>query len=97
LQYPVPGGFGRSVVQFQRKRLARVFLLLANFGKGGKLGTVIPKISQEVLAAKVGTTRPRVGFFMNKSRNLGLINYDIGKYDGGLKVHSSLLNMIVHD
>jgi CRP/FNR family transcriptional regulator, cyclic AMP receptor protein len=74
------------------KRLARVLLLLANFGKGGKLEKVLPKISQEVLAAKVGTTRPRINFFMNKFRKLGLI-----EYNGGLKVHSSLLNIIVHD
>ena len=66
-------------------------------GKGGKLETVIPKISQEVLAAKVGTTRPRINFFMNKFRKLGLIEYRTGKYDGGLNVHSSLLNIIVHD
>jgi CRP/FNR family transcriptional regulator, cyclic AMP receptor protein len=74
------------------KRLARVLLLLANFGKGPKLEAVIPKISQEVLAARVGTTRPRINFFMNKFRKLGLI-----EYNGGLKVHSSLLNIIVHD
>ena len=74
------------------KRLARVLLLLANFGKDGKLETVIPKISQEMLAAKVGTTRPRTNFFMNKFRKLGLI-----EYNGGLKVHSSFLNIIVHD
>jgi CRP/FNR family cyclic AMP-dependent transcriptional regulator len=74
------------------KRLARVLLLLANFGKGPKLEAVIPKISQDVLAAKVGTTRPRINFFMNKFRDLGLI-----EYNGGLKVHSSLLNIIVHD
>jgi CRP/FNR family transcriptional regulator, cyclic AMP receptor protein len=79
------------------KRLARVLLLLANFGKGPKLEAVIPKISQEVLAAKVGTTRPRINFFMNKFRKLGLIEYSDGKYDGGLNVHSSLLNIIVHD
>ena len=79
------------------KRLARVLLLLANFGKGGKLDTVIPKISQELLAAKVGTTRPRINFFMNKFRKLGLIEYSGGKYNGGLNVHSSLLNIIVHD
>ena len=74
------------------KRLARVLLLLANFGKGGKMEMIIPKISQEVLAAKVGTTRPRINFFMNKFRKLGLI-----EYNGGLKIHSSLLNIIVHD
>jgi CRP/FNR family transcriptional regulator, cyclic AMP receptor protein len=74
------------------KRLARALLLLANFGKEGKLETVIPHISQDVLAAKVGTTRPRINFFMNKFRKLGLI-----EYNGSLKVHSSLLNIIVHD
>ncbi len=74
------------------RRLARVLLLLANFGKEGKMEKVIPKISQEILAAKVGTTRARVNFFMNKFRKLGLI-----EYNGELKVHSSLLNVIVHD
>jgi CRP-like cAMP-binding protein len=74
------------------KRLARVLLLLANFGKGTKMEAVIPKISQEVLAARVGTTRPRINFFMNKFRKLGLI-----EYNGGLTVRSSLLNIIVHD
>ncbi len=72
------------------KRLARVLLLLANFGKGGTMEK-IPKISQDILAARVGTTRPRINFFMNKFRKLGLI-----QYNGGLKVHSSLLNIIVH-
>ncbi len=74
------------------KRLARVLLLLANFGKGTRMEMVIPKISQEVLAARVGTTRPRINYFMNKFRKLGLI-----EYNGGLKIHSSLLNIIVHD
>ena len=74
------------------RRLARLLLLLANFGKEGKLETVIPKISQEVLAARVGTTRSRINFFMNKFRKLGFI-----EYNGGLKVHSSLLNIVVHD
>lgn len=74
------------------RRLARMLLLLANFGKEGKLETVIPRISQDVLAAKVGTTRPRINFFMNKFRKLGLI-----EYNGGLKVHSALLNVIIHD
>jgi CRP/FNR family cyclic AMP-dependent transcriptional regulator len=74
------------------RRLARILLLLANFGKEGKMETVIPKISQEVLAARVGTTRSRVNFFMNKFRKLGFI-----EYNGGLKVHSSLLNIVVHD
>lgn len=74
------------------KRLARALLLLANFGKEGRLETVVPKISQEDLAATVGTTRARVNFFMNKFRKLGLI-----EYNGELKVHSALLNVIVHD
>ncbi len=74
------------------RRLARVLLLLANFGKEGKMETVIPKISQEILAAKVGTTRSRINFFMNKFRKLGLI-----EYNGTLKVHSALMNIIVHE
>ena len=74
------------------KRLARVLLLLASFGKDGKMETVIPQINQEILAARVGTTRSRINFFMNKFRKLGFI-----EYNGTLKVHSSLLNVIVHD
>ena len=74
------------------KRLARVLMMLANFGKDGKLETVIAPINQEILAAKVGTTRSRINFFMNKFRKLGFI-----EYNGTLKVHSSLLNVIVHD
>ena len=74
------------------KRLARLLLLLANFGKEGKLEPVIPKINQELLAARVGTTRSRINFFMNKFRKLGLI-----EYNGELKVHTSLLNVIIHD
>ena len=74
------------------KRLARVLLLLANYGKDGKMEPVIPHINQDMLAARVGTTRSRVNFFMNKFRRLGLI-----EYNGELKVHSSLLNVIVHD
>jgi CRP/FNR family cyclic AMP-dependent transcriptional regulator len=74
------------------KRLARALLLLANFGKDGKPETVIPKISQETLAEMVGTTRSRVSFFMNKFRRLGFI-----KYNGTLEVHSSLLNVVLHD
>jgi len=74
------------------KRLARILLLLANFGKEGKPEQVIPKISQETLAEMVGTTRARVSFFMNKFRKLGFV-----EYDGGLEVHSSLLNVILHD
>jgi len=78
------------------RRLARILLLLANFGKEGKMETVIPRISQEVLAAKVGTTRSRVNHFMNKFRKLGFIEYN-GQLNGSLKVHSSLLNIVVHD
>jgi CRP-like cAMP-binding protein len=74
------------------RRLARVLLLLANFGKNGTMETIVPKISQELLAARVGTTRSRINFFMNKFRKLGLI-----EYNGGLKVHSSLVNVIVHE
>jgi CRP-like cAMP-binding protein len=74
------------------KRLARVLLLLAHFGKEGKPETVVPKISQEVLAEMVGTTRSRVNVFMNRFRKLGYI-----EYNGGLEVHSSLLNVILHD
>jgi len=74
------------------RRLARVLLLLANFGKDGKMERVLPKISQDALAARVGTTRSRINFFMNKFRKLGLI-----EYNGELKVHTSLLNVIVHD
>jgi CRP/FNR family transcriptional regulator, cyclic AMP receptor protein len=78
------------------KRLARVLLLMANFGKEGKAERVIPKISQEMLAEIVGTTRSRVSFFMNRFRKLGFIQYD-GSNTGGLEVHSSLLNIILHD
>src|SRR6202046_5108381 len=74
------------------KRLARVLLLLANFGKDGKPEVAIPRISQETLAEMVGTTRGRVSFFMNRFRRLGLI-----RYNGELEVHSSLLNVVLHD
>jgi CRP/FNR family transcriptional regulator, cyclic AMP receptor protein len=74
------------------KRLARVLLMLANYGKEGKPEPVIPKVSQETLAEIIGSTRSRVNHFMNKFRKLGLINYN-----GGLQVHSSLLNVILHD
>jgi CRP/FNR family cyclic AMP-dependent transcriptional regulator len=80
------------------KRLARALLLLAHFGKEGKPETVIAKISQETLAEMVGTTRSRVSFFMNKFRKLGFINYKGGsRRNGGLHVHSSLLNVVLHD
>jgi CRP/FNR family transcriptional regulator, cyclic AMP receptor protein len=78
------------------KRLARVLLLLANFGKEGKPELVIPKVSQETLAEIVGTTRSRVSFFMNRFRKLGFIQYN-GSFSSGLEVHSSLLNVILHD
>jgi len=74
------------------KRLARILLLLAHFGKEGTPETVIPKISQETLAEMVGTTRSRVSYFMNRFRKLGFIHYN-----GGLQVHSSLLNVVLHD
>jgi CRP-like cAMP-binding protein len=75
------------------KRLARILLLLAHFGKGGTPQTVIPKISQEALAAMIGTTRPRVSFFMNRFRKLGFIDYGAG----GLQIHSSLLSVVLDD
>jgi CRP-like cAMP-binding protein len=78
------------------KRLARVLLLLAHFGKEGVAETVLPKISQESLAEMVGTTRSRVSFFMNRFRKLGFVNYSGGP-DGGLQVHSSLLSVVLHD
>jgi CRP/FNR family transcriptional regulator, cyclic AMP receptor protein len=74
------------------KRLARALLLLAHFGKEGRPEPIIAKISQETLAEMIGTTRSRVSFFMNKFRKLGLI-----EYNGGLHVHSSLLNIVLHD
>jgi CRP/FNR family cyclic AMP-dependent transcriptional regulator len=74
------------------KRLARILLLLANFGKEGRPEPLIAKISQETLAEMIGTTRSRVSFFMNKFRKLGFI-----EYNGGLHVHSSLLNVVLLD
>ncbi len=80
------------------KRLARALLLLAHFGKESKPETVIAKISQETLAEMVGTTRSRVSFFMNKFRKLGFIDYKGGsRGNGTLHVHSSLLNVVLHD
>jgi CRP/FNR family transcriptional regulator, cyclic AMP receptor protein len=75
------------------KRLARVLLLMAHFGKEGKSETIIAKISQEVLAEMIGTTRSRVSFFMNRFRKLGFLEYDAV----GVHVHSSLLNIVLHD
>jgi hypothetical protein len=74
------------------KRLARALLLLANFGKEGRPEQIVAKISQETLAEMIGTTRARVSFFMNKFRKLGLIDYN-----GHLEIHSSLLNVVLHD
>ena len=74
------------------KRLARVLLLLAQFGKQGKPETIIPKIDQATLAQMIGTTRSRINFFMNRFRKMGFIDYN-----GGLQVNSSLLNVILHD
>src|SRR5580704_19665973 len=74
------------------KRLARVLLLLAHFGKDGTPEVAIPKISQETLAEMVGTTRSRINLFMNKFRKLGFV-----RYNGELEVHSSLLNVVLHD
>jgi CRP-like cAMP-binding protein len=74
------------------KRLARILLLLANFGKEGRPEPIIAKISQETLAEMIGTTRSRVSHFMNKFRELGLIDYN-----GHIEVHSSLLNVVLHE
>src|ERR1700719_162676 len=74
------------------KRLARILLLLAQFGKEGKPEVAIPKISQETLAEMVGTTRSRVNYFMNRFRKLGFV-----RYNGALEIHSSLLNIVLHD
>jgi CRP-like cAMP-binding protein len=74
------------------KRLARALLLLARYGNQDKPQRVVPKISQETLASMVGTTRPRVNFFLNKFRKLGFI-----EYNGELKINSSLLTVILHD
>jgi CRP/FNR family cyclic AMP-dependent transcriptional regulator len=75
------------------KRLARLLLLLAHFGKEGVPESVIPKMSQETLAEMIGTTRSRVSFFMNRFRKLGFVDYG----EGGMQVHSSLLNVVLHD
>src|SRR5271154_2982411 len=76
------------------KRLARVLLLMAQFGKEGVSEMSVPRLSQETLAEMVGTTRSRVSFFMNRFRKMGFINYDVGQ---NLHVHSSLLNVVLHD
>jgi CRP-like cAMP-binding protein len=74
------------------KRLARILLLMADFGQAGEPESQIPKISQETLAEMIGTTRSRVSFFMNRFRKLGFI-----EYNGDIKVHKSLLNVVLHD
>jgi CRP/FNR family transcriptional regulator, cyclic AMP receptor protein len=74
------------------RRLARILLLMADFGQPGEPESMIPKISQETLAEMIGTTRSRVSFFMNRFRKLGFIDYN-----GGIKVHKSLLNVVLHD
>jgi CRP-like cAMP-binding protein len=74
------------------KRLARILLLLAKFGRAGEPESLIPKITQETLAEMIGTTRSRVSFFMNRFRKLGFI-----EYNGRIRVHKSLLNVVLHD
>jgi CRP-like cAMP-binding protein len=74
------------------KRLARILLLMAEFGKPGEPETFIPPITQETLADMIGTTRSRVSFFMNRFRKLGFIDYN-----GRIQVHKSLLNVVLHD
>jgi CRP/FNR family cyclic AMP-dependent transcriptional regulator len=74
------------------KRLARILLLMAEFGRPGEPEALIPKITQETLAEMIGTTRSRVSFFMNRFRKLGFI-----EYNGRIRVHKSLLNVVLHD
>jgi len=88
----VEGDLVDQLFNSSEKRLARLLLLMANFGKEGRPEPVIAKVSQETLAEMVGTTRSRVSFFMNKFRKLGFI-----EYNGELKIHNSLLNMVLHD
>ena len=88
----VPVGSPGYYFLVSENHLARLLLLLANFGKEGKPEPMIAKISQQTLAEMIGTTRSRVSFFMNKFRKLGLIDYN-----GGIEVHNSLLNVVLHD
>jgi CRP-like cAMP-binding protein len=81
-----------QIFNSSEKRLARVLLLLARYGKDGQPERIVPKVSHEMLAEMVGTTRPHISRFMNKFRKLGFI-----EYNGGLEVHSSLMNMMLHD
>jgi CRP/FNR family transcriptional regulator, cyclic AMP receptor protein len=82
-----------QLFNFTEKRLARMLLLLAHFGKEGKPETVIPKMSQETLAEMIGTTRSQVNIFMNRFRDMGFVDYN----SKGLQVHSSLLNVVLND
>ena len=82
-----------QLFNFTEKRLARMLLLLAHFGKEGKPETVIPKMSQETLAEMIGTTRSQVNIFMNRFRDMGFVDYN----SKGLQVHSSLLNVVLHE
>jgi CRP-like cAMP-binding protein len=91
----IEADFVDLLLNSSEKRLARTLLILANHGKSRKSELVIPKINHETLAARVGTTRPRINFFMNKFRKLGLIDYKSGP--SGLKVRSSLRDVLVHD
>lgn len=75
------------------KRLARLLLLMANFGQESQPAPIIAKMSQETLAEMIGTTRSRVSFFMNRFRELGFIEYG----DGGIHIHSSLVSVVLHD
>ena len=79
------------------KRLVRVLLLLAGFGEDGHVEAVIPRLSQETLAKMIGTTRSRVGFFLNKFRRLGFIDYNDGMHRDGIHVHQTLLTVVLND
>jgi len=86
------GGSRRSAFQLSEKRLARILLLLAHFGKESRAETVHPRINQENLAQRVGITRSRVSHFMNKFKKFGFVDYN-----GGLTAHSGLLSVVLHD
>jgi CRP/FNR family transcriptional regulator, cyclic AMP receptor protein len=88
----VEGDLIDQLFNSSEKRLARTLLLLAHYGETGQTQKMLPKVSQEVLAEMVGTTRSRVNFFMNKFRKLGFI-----KYNGGLQINTSLLSVVLHD
>ena len=92
-EHPIREDLVDQLFNSSEKRLARLLLLLARFGKEGVPETVIPKISQETLAEMIGTTRSRVSFFMNRFRELGFLDYGQSE----LQVHSSLLNVVLHD